>query len=217
MICPSQPALLSAVWYTGDMCGAGMLISRPGHHTISWPVSPDRSISCISYPTISYLLSRLSPAWLQPRLSRLSSPEPLSSLVPAIDLADILPRCCNHNVGGNIERKVTNGHFYYCLNLCYKIWLFDEYLKSPCSPSLLSQCQIHILISSQLSPQQTEYWSVWFWYITSLFYLLSRYLHSMDHSSVIYKFFCSYERKYWSSFISHFSIFTQCGAAVGRY
>ena len=159
MICLSQPALLSAVWYTGDMCGAGMLISRPGHHTISWPVSPDRSISCISYPTISYLLSRLSPAWLQPRLSWLPSPEPLSSLVPAIDLADILPRCCNHNVGENIERKVTYGRFYYCLNLCYKIWLFDEYWKSPWSPSLLSQCQIHILISSQLSPQQTGYWS----------------------------------------------------------
>ena len=137
MICSSRPALLSAVWYTGDMCGAGMLISRPGHHTISWPVSPDRSISCISYPTISYLLSRLSPAWLQPRLSWLSSPEPLSSLVPAIELADILPRCCNHNVGENIERKVTNRHFYYCLNLCYKIWLFDEYLKESLVPLTL--------------------------------------------------------------------------------
>ena len=163
MICPSQPALLSAVWYTGDMCGAGMLISRPGHHTISWPVSPDRSISCISYPTISYLLSRLSPAWLQPRLSWLPSPEPLSSLVPAIDLADILPRCCNHNVGVNIERTVTNPRFYYCLNLCYHDYLMNTLRVLACSPSLLSQCQIHILISSQLSPHQTEYWSVWIW------------------------------------------------------
>ena len=174
------------------------------------------SISCISYRTISYLLSPLpSPAPAPAILTPISR----ASLVPAIALADILPRGCNHHnvgVGGNIEQQNDK------CSLLTTAWtsaiIHDNMLNTlRVSVRLFT---VTLVTMSELIPAQptSDRVLIWFWYITSLFYLLSRYLQSMDHStSIIYKFFCSYQRKYWSSFISHFSIFTQCGAAVGRY
>ena len=143
MICLSQPALLSAVWYTLICAG---------------PVCWYRGLA-ITPSAGQYLLYLLSDDLLSP-ISTLPSPAPApailtpisrASLVPAIALADILPRGCNHhNVGGNIKRKwqmVTSTTAWTFAII--SIWLLmDKYFKSPCSLSLLSQCQIHILISS---------------------------------------------------------------------
>ena len=100
----------------------------PSHHQLA-------SISGSQY--LLYLLSDD----LLPPISTLPSLAPApailthisrASLVPAIDLADILPRCCNHNVGGNIKRKESDKWPLLLLLESLLSWLFDEYFKSPC-------------------------------------------------------------------------------------
>ena len=69
---PAGAAIRGLIY--SDMCGAGMLISRPGYHTISWPVSP---VSPIGRSPISYLDSPQpgsSPGYLDSHLPSLSRP-----------------------------------------------------------------------------------------------------------------------------------------------
>ena len=165
MICLSQPALLSAVWYTlicaGPVCW---------YHGLA--ITPSAG---------QYLLYLLSGDLLSP-ISTLPSPAPAPAIltpisraspVPAIALADMMPRGCNHhNVGGNIERKMTNVHFnYYCWNLCFNSWLYAEYFKSLSSSVHRHSCHnvrthpgsVHIWHSIDRSDSDTSHHYFIFW------------------------------------------------------